>query len=452
MRTNTKNVSTAKTAEGAPAFGHMKPMQALRRSVLSCLLWEDEFYESGRAIASRIAELALAVAAPDLARLAIEARTLHNLRHVPLLLTSILIDSAKGSSLVAETIPLVVKRADELAELLAVFAQYKGVKPDKLKTVMTHGMRKGLAKAFAKFDAYQLAKYNRDHAIKLRDVLFLVHAKPKDDEQKAVWAQLINGTLPAPDTWEVQLSGGANKKETFERLIREGNLGYLALLRNLRNMDQAGCDPQLVGQAILARKNGADRVLPFRYTAAARAAPRFEPLLDLALQAAILEAPVLKGTTVVLVDVSGSMDAKLSSKSDLTRADAGATLASIINGNVRMFSFSNRLIEVPPRRGMAGVDALLKSQTHGGTELFASVHALNQNIKYDRLIVITDEQAHPWSGGSLPNPVGRGYMINVASNQHGVGYGAWTHIDGFSESVLRFIHEIEAQDDASAVQ
>lgn len=453
MRTNVRTPNPVKTHEGAPAFGHMKPIQALRRSVLSCLLWEDEFYEDGKTIANRIVELAKTVSPQQLCELAHEARYQHNLRHVPLLLTSVLIDTNRGSDRVSATIPNVVRRADELCELLAVYAKYKGVAPDKLKTVMTHGLRKGLAKAFTRFDAYQLAKYNRDGAVKLRDVLFLCHAKPKDEEQKATWKQLVDGTLPAPDTWEVQLSGGVDKRETFERLIREGKLGYFALLRNLRNMVQAGCDPQLVSEAILARKNGADRILPFRYVAAARAAPQFEPFLDLALQAAITELPLLKGTTAVLVDVSGSMDVPLSSKSDLKRIDAAAALASVIPGSVRMFSFSNAVTEVPPRRGMAGVDAILRSQPHGGTQLIDAVHAVNQNVVYDRLIVITDEQAHPSAFyGGLPNPKAKGYMINVASAKHGVGYGAWTHIDGFSESVLRYIHEVEAQDDASAAQ
>lgn len=243
--------------------------------------------------------------------------------------------------------------------------------------------------------------------------------------------------IPSP----TNLSDGADKKATFERLIRENNLGYLALLRNLRNMEQAGCDPALVRDAILARK-GAQRVLPFRYTAAARHAPMFEPALDKALQAAILELPLLVGTTLVLVDVSGSMDAKLSEKSDLTRADAAATLAAVVNGEIlRVFSFSDGTVEVPARRGMAGVDAVLRSQPHRSTALAEAVGYVNR-LSHDRLIVITDEQAT--SHRRVLDPVApRAYMINVASNKNGVGYGKWTHIDGFSERVLHWIAEVE---------
>src|SRR6185436_11835319 len=91
-----------------------------------------------------------------------------------------------------------------------------------------------------------LAKYDRAGQVKLRDVLFLSHAKPKDAAQAALWKQFVDGRLPVPDTWEVALSATgqsqAAKREVWERLLRENKLGALALLRNLRNMKQAGVD------------------------------------------------------------------------------------------------------------------------------------------------------------------------------------------------------------------
>lgn len=408
------------------------PLAQLRRLVMSCLLWEDEFYVDGKAIAEQIKEAAAAVSTDELATVILEARSVHNLRHVPLLLLQTLIE--RGGKGVAQTIEQTIQRADELPELLALYWK-DGKRP------ISKQMKRGLAAAFRKFDAYALAKYNRDKAIKLRDVLFMVHAKPKDEEQAALWKALSDETLAAPDTWEVALSAGNDKRETFERLLREGQLGYLALLRNLRNMTEAGVDPALIRDAILARK-GARRVLPFRYVAAARACPQMEPAIDQALSEAIAEMPPLPGRTLVLVDVSGSMNHALSGKADLKRIDAAAALASIIHGDVRMFSFSDRLVEVPPRRGMAGVDALIRSQPHSGTALAGAVNSINR-LPHDRLIVITDEQA---TDGRVPDPVAKqSYMINVASTLNGVGYGRWRHIDGFSEGVLRWIHEVERE-------
>ena len=119
--------------------------------------------------------------------------------------------------------------------------------------------------------------------------------------------------------------------------------------------------------------------------------------------------------------------------------DAAATLGAVIHGDLRVFSFSQDLVEVPARYGMAGVDAIIRSQPHRGTNLREAVQKVNQ-MPHDRLIVVTDEQANK----PVPDPVvKRAYMINVASAKNGVGYGAWTHIDGFFENVLRFIHEAE---------
>lgn len=431
MKTNTAPTFTAKTHEGAPA-AHLSPYQQLRRSVMACMLWEDTFYEDGVSIAQRIHKLAEEVPTQKLAELAVEARTKGNLRHAPLWLLVALIKKGSGSSIVSDTIAQTIQRADEMGELVSLYWK-DGKRP------LAKQLQKGLAKAFVKFSAYDLGKYNRDAAVKLRDVLFLSHAKPQSPEQEAMWKRLIDKELETPDTWEVALSGGADKGETFTRLLKEGKLGYLALLRNLRNMAESKVDPELVKAAIVARK-GAHRVLPFRYTAAARAAPQFEPALDQALLEAIFEMPVLEGRTVVLVDVSGSMESKISAKSDLTRLDAAATLAAIIPGDVRVFSFSQTLVEVPARRGMAGVDAIIRSQSHGGTDLGGALRTLYRIAEFDRLIVLTDEQ----SSTALPPIVGkRNYMINVAAYQHGVGYGPWVRIDGFSESVLTYIGEHE---------
>jgi 60 kDa SS-A/Ro ribonucleoprotein len=431
MRLNTQ--SSLSTHEGAPA-PRISPEQELRRSVLSCLLWENNAYEDGVTIAERIERLCGRVSPEFVASLAIEAREKFHLRHAPLLLLCGLIKHGRGR-LVSDTIFEVIRRPDEMGELLAIYWRDQ-------RRPLSNQLKKGLARAFQKFNSYQLAKYNnRDTAVKLRDVLFLCHAKPADEEQASLWKSLIDGTLPPPDTWEVALSAGLDKKETFERLLREGALGYLALLRNLRNMEAAGVDRNLIKTAILSRR-GASKVLPFRFCAAARAVPSLENTLDIALLAGLADLPELSGNTICLVDVSGSMQASLSRGSEMTFLDAAATLASVINcEHLRVFSFSDGIVEVPPRRGMAGIDAISNSQQHGGTRLGAAVAEVN-GMPHDRLIVITDEQ----SFDPVPPPVAsRAYLINVANNQRGVGYGnGWIHIDGFSENVIRYIAELES--------
>ncbi len=440
------------THEGGPAYPHLTAEQQLRRSVLACLLWEREFYDDGQKIAERIGHYAAQVPASVLAALAIEARTVFHLRHVPLLLLTLLARRGRGSGIVSETIAATIQRADELTEFLCVYADGNGVPPNKVKSKLSAQVKKGLAEAFHRFDEYNLQKYNRDGAIKLRDVLFMVHPRPANPDQEAMWKRLASKELATPATWEVALAGGADKKETFERLIREGGLGYFALLRNLRNMQQAGCDEKLVLDAVRARGHGADKVLPFRYIAAARAVPQWEAAIDEALCACIEELPALPGRTVVLVDISGSMDSALSAKSDLKRCDAAAALASVIRcEELRVFSFSGELREVPPRRGMAGVDAILNSQPHGSTRLGAAMEHIAAKVPHDRLIVISDEQTED----RVPTPVAKmSYMINVASSANGVGYGkGWTaHLDGFSEGIVRYIAELEGSAQSGLIE
>ena len=431
-----------RTHEGAPASA-ITPEQALRRSVLSCMLWEGEFYEDGVQIAGRIRELVPQVDAGKVAALAVEARERMKLRHAPLLLVREMARLATHRGLVAETLARVIQRADELSEFVAIYWA-EGRQP------LSAQVKKGLAQAFSKFDEYALAKYDRAGAVRLRDVLFLSHARPVDEAQAAVWKRLAENALATPDTWEVALSAtgrdGEAKRAAWERLLAERKLGALALLRNLRNMHEAGVGEDLVQAALAAMKT--DRVLPFRFLAAARVAPQWEQALESAMFRALEGRPAkLPGHTVLLVDVSGSMEAPISHRSEMRRTDAAYGLAILLREiaeRVTIYTFSNEAKLVASRRGMALRDALDQSQPHGGTYLGKAIGQVEADSRkgYDRMVVITDEQSHD----QVPAPRGRGYVINVASNRNGVGYGPWMHVDGWSEAVVDFVAELESTD------
>lgn len=420
------------THEGAVAK-QIDVAAELRRSVMACLLWEDSFYEGGRSIAERIGLLVGALPPRQVAAIALEARTAMKLRHVPLWLVCKLLEGPPAARLEAgRIIPQVIQRADELTELLALWWK-------DTRRPLPAQLKKGLAAAFPKFNAYQLAKYNRDGRVKLRDVLFLTHPTPKDETQAAVWRALVDRTIASPDTWEVALSSGADKKATWERLLAEEQLGALALLRNLRNMEQAGVDRASIVSALAIMK--VDRVLPFRFVAAARHAPSLEPQLEAAMYRAVAGQSKLPGRTVLMVDRSGSMSCPLSERSDLTRIDAAAALAILLRelcDDVQVIGFATQPTLLPARRGFALRDAI-HTGFGGGTNTEYGKQAADQ-IGYDRLIIITDEQSHQ----ALSNPHGVGYVINVAAYQNGIGYGKWTHIDGWSEAVVDYIRASEA--------
>src|SRR5271170_2139157 len=439
LNTATKTAKTKVfTAEGGKAVNIGKALQ-LQRLLNACLLWEDNFYSDGKSVADAMRELVREVPAQKCAELAIKAREEQKLRHAPLLIVyEMTLASKAHRELVGETLARVIQRPDEITEFVALYYKLGGGKRPLSKQV-----KKGLAAAFNKFGEYQLAKYNRDKDIKLADVLALVHAKPKDKEQGLIFAKLANKDhlpkktkfaafpvantyralnkefvgLQTPDTWEVALSGGADKKETFERLIREDKLGGLAMLRNLRNMQEAGVSDAVIKQG-LAQMN-TERILPFRFISAAKYAPKFEAHLETSMFKCLDSHAKLPGKTVLLVDISGSMDAAISRKSDLQRVDAAVALAMLLREvceDVVIYSFSTSALLVPTRRGFALAEGIKKSQSHGGTYLGAACDTVaKREGDADRVIVITDEQSHDSVNNPFQKTGAKAYLINVAT-------------------------------------
>lgn len=439
MATLNKKVTSVsgKTHEGAVAR-KQSPERELERSVLACLLWEDTFYESGKSIAERIATNVSKVSGETVANIAHKARNQMYLRHVPLLLAREMARNDSQKMYVRETLNSVIQRADELTEFVSIYWKDK-------KQPLSAQVKKGLADAFTKFSEYDLAKYNRDTEVKLRDVLFLSHAKPKNDEQAAVWKRLIDGTLTTPDTWEVAISaakGNPEKtREEWRRLLTERKLGGLALLRNLRNMQAAGVEEKLIKDAINA--NQFKMVLPFRFIAAMKYAPNLSATLEDAMLRACTTLPKLEGETVILVDVSGSMGGTLSAKSDLSRCEAASALAILVREiaeDAKVIAFDNSTHVIPTHfRGFALQKEIMR-HFGGGTSTGAAVTKA-RSYKPDRIICITDEQSHDTVGA----PGCLGYMVNVASYKPSIAYGDWTSLTGFSENLVRYIVESERE-------
>jgi len=421
------------THEGAPVI-KVGAHEELTRTVCSCLLFEKTFYESGQSVADRIRGLVPRCDPLFVADTAIRARNEMKLRHVPLLLARELAREPKSRNLLVSLLPNIINRADELAEFMAIYWS-EGRSP------VAYAVRRGLGAAFNKFDEYQFAKYNRDKDIKLRDVLRVVHPVPKDDAQSAIFKKLKEGTLATPDTWEVALSACSDKSAEWTRLLKEHKLGAMALLRNLRNMGEANVDRALVREELANART--DKILPFRFISAADHNPHLEDVLETMMLKNLEGIKKLPGKTVLLSDVSWSMDDKLSAKSTMKRDDAASGIAVITRElceEVEIYAFGNNIYAVPNRRGFALRERLKAKQE--GTKLGQAVEYIQKNVPCDRIIVFTDEQTQD----RIPNAAKgvKGYIVNVAANQNGVGYdGGWVHVHGWSESVMRYISEYE---------
>lgn len=435
MRTNVKVTEKKYTHELGKA-ANISPLNELKRTLLTCLLWEDGFYEDGISVAERLKGLAKQVKYEEAAELAIKARSEMNLRHAPLWIVVSLLEEKKNRAAIKDLIPKVVQRPDEMGELISMYWKNAGS-----RVPLATSLKKGLAECFHKFNEYSFAKNDKNSAaIKLRDVMFLVHPKPTSSEEEALFNRIANNSMAVPETWETMLSAGKDKKETFEKLMAENKLGGLAFLRNLRNMKESGVESKTV--ASYFKKANFERVFPYRFIAAAKSVPGWEHIVEESFIESASKQEKLDGKTVLMVDVSGSMywTGGKSGMNSINIANGLSMILREICEDIEIFTFSDYVVEVPVRRGFALNDAIENSQGHNGTYMGKAIKELCRKTKGDRLIVITDEQSHDTVEKSSFD---KAYIVNIASNENGVNYTDYTHINGFSESVIRFIREIE---------
>jgi 60 kDa SS-A/Ro ribonucleoprotein len=158
-------------------------------------------------VADRVAELVAQVHARKVAALAVEAREQMKLRHAPLLLVREMARHKTHRGLVADTLARVMRKPDDLLDFLVIYWKAGRVP-------LSSQVKKGLAAALQRFDERELAKCDRRRRIKLRDVLFLSHAKPRDEAQAAVWKRLIWGRLTTSRTRMPVPTAGEDREQS----------------------------------------------------------------------------------------------------------------------------------------------------------------------------------------------------------------------------------------------
>jgi len=444
-----KAATQVKNYEGAKAFAMSSEME-LYTAVVTWSL-NDSFYEKNEDRLNRLHELMHKCNPLFVGKLAIYARTKMYMRSVPLVLVTELANLHSCDGLVARVTDGVIGRADEITELLACYELMNKRTGTKKLNRLSKQIQKGLTSAFNRFDEYQFAKYNRDGVIKLRDALFLVHPKAKDELQQLLFNKIVDGTLQTPYTWETELSalGQLNFdneeakatafKSKWEELIDSGKLGYMALLRNLRNIQEAGVSYAYL-QKVCEILADADKVanakqFPFRYLAAYReliVAGSALPvkgstntvsalfsgnkgytgeLLDALEKAVQASAANIKGfdyeTCVLLAcDVSGSMQTPVSEKSKVLLFDIGLMLAMLLqsrckNVEVGMFGDNWKTIAVPRNNILGNVQEFYKREGEVGysTNGYLVIKdILARKVKVDKVMLFTDCQL--WNSSS----------------------------------------------------
>lgn len=427
----------------------------LRRVVLANLLWEDIAYCDGEKVAETIEQLVPLVDAEKVYSIALAARVLQKLRHTPLYLAVQMCNYPEHRLFVRDLLPKIITRADMLTDFLAIYWKENGE-----RAPIAHQAKKGLADAFHNFNAYKFAKYDRDAAIKLRDVMFLVHPKPRDDREKALFKMVADRTLPVPETWETMLSAGKDKKETWTKLINENKIGGLAFLRNLRNMKEAGVGRKVIKYGFETLKSS--MLMPMNFLQAARMNPEFKREIEDAMIASYTNLPKLPGRTLFIIDASGSMASRLSSRSLVTRYDAACAMAMLAANQCEDFELvvtagddysrvhSTEHIKYPSKGFdlLEQIAAAKRKVGYGGIFTRQCLEWCRENIsgEFDRIVVFSDSQDCDYPDKRTPRPYGRNnYICDVSAERHGINYrGVWTaEIGGFSEHFLTFIAAFE---------
>lgn len=396
--------------EGGIAFRPDMKTELMLRTV-SSLISEDGFYKKGTDLNSDLRDTIHAVAKEDpefILKLALYARSQMHLRSVPIVLMGeFAISAGKGnvenaSRYIAETI----QRPDEITELIAyVQAQnghYKGKMPIMIK--------KGVRQAFGKFDAYQFAKYNRPGEVTLRDAMFMTHPKPKNDTQAKTYADLAAGALASADTWEHAISTQGSTKEAWAQIIPK--MGYMALLRNLRNFLDKGVDIQ----PVLTRITNPAAVLkskqfPFRFWSAYKEVQGrsdsgnvLDALSD-AADVSVQNVPKFPGVTFVTCDVSGSMSTPISNKSTVQMAEIGCMFGAMVhamadNAIISVFGDEHQVVSLSRRDSLFTNTVKLRKTPVGiSTNAHLAIeHLLKNKKKVDRIIIFSDMQCYDSRG------------------------------------------------------
>lgn len=397
MKFNLAKIANRKTAnyEGAPAYT-LSPEMELYAAVVTASL-SDQFYEKESDRLKRIRSL-IAKSKPELvAKMAVYTREKMYLRSVPVMMLVEMAKHTKGTDLVSKTVGRVVQRADEISEVLAYYALSNGRKEQKQLNKLSKQVQKGLGIAFNKFDEYQFAKYNRDGAVKLRDALFLVHPKAKDEEQQVVFNKIAKDELAVPYTWETELSALGQQsfdsekakklavKAKWEELVDSKKLGYMAMLRNVRNMLEANIDAsrmvavctQLANEEAVKKS----KQLPFRFLATYRELKQVQsgyvPMVLDALESALkISVSNLRGfeaetKIVIACDVSGSMQKAISPKSKVLYYDISLLLGMMLQSKCKnvvtgMFGDRWKTIQMPTQNILANVDEFYRREGEVG--------------------------------------------------------------------------------------
>ena len=417
---------------GGDAFVQQPKMQLA--SLLLTSFAQDQFYRSEKQTFSDLKKLIAQVDPQFAAKAGIYARNKYGMRSITHILAADLAQRASGTPWGKSFYNHIVKRPDDMLEIMALYMG-QGNKS------LPNALKKGFAQAFDRFDGYQLSKYRGENReVKLVDVVNLVRPVPTDRNAEAL-KSLINGTLKATGTWESKLTKAgqiaendahkdALKAEAWASLLNNDKLGYLALLRNIRNIAEQA-DKNTIRKAA-SRLTDRQRikqslVMPFQFLSAMDAIQKSDlkdkrawmETLERATELAMDNVPRFEGRTLVVMDDSGSMSSCHTKYANRSALQLGALFAAALfkanDADLMRFSDDATYLHENSRDSLQGIAGrLIHNARAAGTDFNAIFRKANKS--YDRIIILSDMQG--WMGGGAPVAAFHAYKKRYKANPY----------------------------------
>lgn len=447
------------THEGGAGFSRDEKSELFLLAITN-MVGEKTFYENASSRDARFEALVQTISKTDpswIARFVPYLRTVMNMRSASLVMAAEYVRAGGVNG--RKVIDGAIARADEPAEILAYWLDHYGRKLPK-------ALKRGLADASERmYNERNALKYGGgDSNVRMSDVLEFAHPKPVADWQDALFGYLISkrhnrdeidisklptiteheriAALPQSElralvtssegdailkaggwTWEA-LSSKYGKLDAAFWQAMIPNMGIFALVRNLRNFDDAGIDNEAKAKVIAkltdAKTIEDSRMFPLRFFAAHKntGTLKWGDALETALNLSLANVPALPGKTLVLVDTSGSMYGAMSDKSTMQRVEAAALFGTAIAlraADADLVQFGTGSNAVAFRKGDSLLRTIGKFTGLGGTNTWQAVQKHFND--HDRIIILTDEQAHASYGISAPDvPI---YTFNLAGYKAG---------------------------------
>jgi len=474
---NPKGISVPSRTQGVSYNGNPQDVknaeQQLYELVVTSLYGKDTYYESNDERLVRLEQAVSAAVAKGnldfIANSIVHARTVMNIRSMPVVLTVLfakaLREQGKNYPQLRQVVCDVIQRADQITDMYAVAL---GVFGDKKLIPMA--IKRGVADAFNKYDEYSLRKYDTKGAVKLRDVLRIVHPTAKNAEQGKLFEKVMKDALEVPYTWETQLSMNGQKPESerksnnqlWTELVNSGELGYMALLRNLRNISEAGVDSE-VWNTIYKRLENKEEVLkskqlPFRFVAALESVQSVDGKLTRALHRAVDislgNLPKIGNNIWIIVDASGSMEGRPYATAAMFAAALAKANADAKNVKITLFSNDAKHVVLNTDNSVMSMVKDMQDKIYGGGTNLGAALALKNTLGFepDTIVLFSDMQVdylnsynRNRSGNMAISKLFTPETVKIAVNLNGYEttpvseIDGWYQLSGWSERLFDFI-------------